>query len=180
MFRPYWLIHVWTFRKDTHNCMWTHGRVRRYCFVIYLQWSKCANLRQNSIATYKPSSNSTFPDSSKLSKRWPLTLFLWADTENGKKRIFSISANYLRCCNSYTGYYHAKPLVLTTLKMSWFAINSILSGLNREEKEYFGKNTQLPLVAKGRSHSWWEAPKTWQRHLTEPVSVRQLHNYRRL
>ena len=25
------------FRKDTYHCMWTPGRVRRYCFVIYLQ-----------------------------------------------------------------------------------------------------------------------------------------------
>ena len=28
------------------------------------------------------------PDSSKLSKRWPPTLFLWADTKNGKKTYF--------------------------------------------------------------------------------------------
>ena len=56
-------------------------------------------------------------------------------------------------------YYHAKPLVLTTLKMSWFAINSILSGLIRQDKEYFSKKKNLLLVAIGRDQSSWEATK---------------------
>ena len=67
--------------------------------------------------------------------------------------LIKVDANWGLCVKWMKRYYHAKPLVITILKMYWFAINSILSGLNREEKEYFGKNTQLPLDAKGRSHS---------------------------
>ena len=47
-----------------------------------------------------------------------------------------------------SGYYYLlKRLVFTLLKIQFS------SSLNREVKEYFTKNTQLPLVAKGRIHS---------------------------
>ena len=38
-----------------------------------------------------------------------------------------------------TEHYLLKLLVLTISKMYWFAINSILSSLNRQDKEYFSQ-----------------------------------------
>ena len=73
---------------------------------------------------------------SKLSERRPPSLFLGADTKNGFLSFCQLLLRFW-CCNLYTWYYHAEPLILTIPKEYWFSINSILSGLNREEKRVF-------------------------------------------